>query len=77
MAADPDSLDLNLAAAVHKEMLVMVEKEKKLRKQLLERVSIGVPWGLLYETWGFFVYHKNWLKTSINCCNFMFGKRLM
>ncbi|XP_033647980.1 lysine-specific demethylase 5A-like isoform X1 [Asterias rubens] len=37
MAADPDSLDLNLAAAVHKEMLVMVEKEKKLRKQLLER----------------------------------------
>ncbi|XP_038061639.1 lysine-specific demethylase 5A-like isoform X2 [Patiria miniata] len=37
MAADPDSLDLNLAAAVHKEMLVMVEQEKRLRKKLLER----------------------------------------
>ncbi|XP_022082641.1 lysine-specific demethylase 5A-like [Acanthaster planci] len=37
MAADPDSLDLNLAAAVHKEMLIMVEQEKRLRKKLLER----------------------------------------
>ena len=38
MAADPDSLDLNLAAAVHKEMLIMVEQEKRLRKKLLEKV---------------------------------------
>ncbi|XP_006815984.1 LOW QUALITY PROTEIN: lysine-specific demethylase 5A [Saccoglossus kowalevskii] len=37
MAADPDSLDLNLAAAVHKDMLSMVDEEKKLRKKLLER----------------------------------------
>lgn len=39
MAADPDSLDLNMAAAVHKEMLYMVEEEKKLRKKMLERVG--------------------------------------
>lgn len=37
MAANPDSLDLNLAAAVHKELLAMVEVESKLRKKLLER----------------------------------------
>ncbi|CAE1156303.1 KDM5 [Acanthosepion pharaonis] len=37
MAADPDSLDFNLAAATHKDMLVMVENEKKLRKRLLDR----------------------------------------
>ncbi|XP_070558275.1 LOW QUALITY PROTEIN: lysine-specific demethylase 5A-like [Ptychodera flava] len=37
MAADPDSLDLSMAAAVHKEMLAMVEEEKMLRKKLLER----------------------------------------
>ncbi|XP_071961642.1 lysine-specific demethylase 5A-like [Antedon mediterranea] len=40
MAADPESLDLNMAAAVHKEMLLMVEQEKKLRKKLLERGTI-------------------------------------
>ena len=39
MAADPDSLDLTLAAAVHQDMLEMVETEQKLRKQLLESVS--------------------------------------
>lgn len=39
MAANPDSLDLNLAAAVHKELLAMVEVESKLRKKLLERVG--------------------------------------
>ena len=38
MAADPDSLDLVLAAATHGDMLAMVEREKKLRKQLLDRV---------------------------------------
>ncbi|XP_071817474.1 lysine-specific demethylase 5A-like isoform X3 [Apostichopus japonicus] len=37
MAANPDNLDLNLAAAVHKELLAMVEVESKLRKKLLER----------------------------------------
>ncbi|XP_077979102.1 lysine-specific demethylase 5A-like [Glandiceps talaboti] len=37
MAADPDSLDLQMAAAVHKEMLAMVDQEKKLRKIMLER----------------------------------------
>ncbi|XP_013066570.2 lysine-specific demethylase 5A-like isoform X1 [Biomphalaria glabrata] len=37
MAADPDSLDLNLAAATHADMLSMVEEERDLRKSLLER----------------------------------------
>eukprot|EP00106_Octopus_bimaculoides_P001838 XP_014769280.1 PREDICTED: lysine-specific demethylase 5A-like [Octopus bimaculoides] len=36
MAADPDSLDFHLAAATHKDMLVMVDNEKKLRKRLLD-----------------------------------------
>ena len=39
MAADPDSLSLTMAAAVHSDMLAMVDKEKKLRKVLLDRVS--------------------------------------
>ena len=39
MAADPDRLDVDLAAATHQDMLVMVETEKKLRRRLLERVS--------------------------------------
>ena len=39
MAADPDSLDLSLAAATHNDLLCMVETEKKLRKKLLDRVS--------------------------------------
>ena len=38
MAADPDRLDVDLAAATHQDMLVMVENEKKLRKMLLDRV---------------------------------------
>ncbi|XP_057244301.1 lysine-specific demethylase 5C-like, partial [Malurus melanocephalus] len=32
MAASPEKLDLNLAAAVHKEMFVLVQEERKLRK---------------------------------------------
>ncbi|XP_067685038.1 lysine-specific demethylase 5A-like isoform X3 [Haliotis asinina] len=39
MAADPDSLDLNLAASTHQDMLAIVEEEKQLRKKLLD---IGV-----------------------------------
>lgn len=39
MAADPDSLDLTLAAATHQDMLSMVEEERDLRRGLLERVS--------------------------------------
>ena len=38
MAADPESLDLNLAAAIHQNMLRMVEEEKKHRKVLMENV---------------------------------------
>uniref|UniRef100_A0A8C3PSX7 [histone H3]-trimethyl-L-lysine(4) demethylase n=1 Tax=Calidris pygmaea TaxID=425635 RepID=A0A8C3PSX7_9CHAR len=34
MAASPEKLDLNLAAAVHKEMFVLVQEERKLRKAL-------------------------------------------
>lgn len=39
MAACPEKLDLNLAAAVHKEMFVLVQEERKLRKALLEKVG--------------------------------------
>ncbi|XP_063288592.1 lysine-specific demethylase 5C-like isoform X1 [Pelobates fuscus] len=37
MAASPERLDLNLAAAVHKEMFLLVQEERRLRKALLER----------------------------------------
>ncbi|XP_071492108.1 lysine-specific demethylase 5A-like [Diadema antillarum] len=40
MAADPESLDLSMAAAVYKEMLYMVEDEKGCRKALLERGTV-------------------------------------
>uniref|UniRef100_T1IT35 [histone H3]-trimethyl-L-lysine(4) demethylase n=1 Tax=Strigamia maritima TaxID=126957 RepID=T1IT35_STRMM len=36
MAADPDSLDLSLAAATYQDMLKMVESEKKLRKAVTD-----------------------------------------
>ena len=38
MAANPDMLDVNLAAATHKDMIVMVENERKLRKTLMDKV---------------------------------------
>lgn len=38
MAACPEKLDLNLAAATHREMFSIVQEERKLRKGLLERV---------------------------------------
>ncbi|XP_062827285.1 lysine-specific demethylase 5C isoform X3 [Anolis carolinensis] len=37
MAACPERLDLNLAAAVHKEMFILVQEERKLRKALLDK----------------------------------------
>ncbi|XP_052027969.1 lysine-specific demethylase 5D isoform X4 [Apodemus sylvaticus] len=37
MAAFPEKLDLNLAVAVHKEMFIMVQEERRLRKTLLEK----------------------------------------
>ncbi|XP_064633580.1 lysine-specific demethylase 5A-like isoform X2 [Lineus longissimus] len=40
MAADPDSLDLNLAASTHADMLALVDREKKLRKSLLDRGTV-------------------------------------
>ncbi len=39
MAANPDLLDLDLAAKVHEDMVLMVDQEKKLRKALLDKVS--------------------------------------
>ena len=39
MAAEPERLDVNLAAATHQDMLQMVEYEKKNRKKLLDLVS--------------------------------------
>ena len=41
MAACPERLDLNLAAAVHKEMFILVQEERKLRKALLDKVGVG------------------------------------
>ena len=38
MAADPDALGLEMAAAIHQDMLDMVEEEKRLRKLILDRV---------------------------------------
>ncbi|XP_032334970.1 lysine-specific demethylase 5D isoform X2 [Camelus ferus] len=37
MAAFPEKLDLNLAVAVHKEMFIMVQEERRLRKALLDK----------------------------------------
>uniref|UniRef100_A0A8C5HFN8 [histone H3]-trimethyl-L-lysine(4) demethylase n=1 Tax=Gouania willdenowi TaxID=441366 RepID=A0A8C5HFN8_GOUWI len=37
MAANPEKLDLNLAAATHREMFIIVQEERKLRKSLMER----------------------------------------
>ncbi|XP_033484547.2 lysine-specific demethylase 5C isoform X2 [Epinephelus lanceolatus] len=37
MAASPEKLDLNLAAATHREMFSIVQEERKLRKGLMER----------------------------------------
>uniref|UniRef100_A0A8C0WD00 [histone H3]-trimethyl-L-lysine(4) demethylase n=1 Tax=Castor canadensis TaxID=51338 RepID=A0A8C0WD00_CASCN len=37
MAAFPEKLDLNLAVAVYKEMFIMVQEERRLRKTLLEK----------------------------------------
>ena len=39
MAANADNLSLQVAAATYKDMVVMVEKEKMMRRQLLEAVS--------------------------------------
>lgn len=39
MAACPEKLDLNMAAATHREMFIIVQEERKLRKALLEKVG--------------------------------------
>lgn len=41
MALDPDKLDLTVAAATYQDMLIMVDNEKKMRKSLLEWVSVN------------------------------------
>lgn len=40
MSLDPDSLDIGIATATYQDMLQMVDDEKKLRKNLLEWVSM-------------------------------------
>lgn len=40
MSLDPESLDIGVATATYHDMLQMVEDEKKLRKNLLEWVSV-------------------------------------
>lgn len=42
MVADPESLDVELAAAVFKEMGETIEEETKLRQAVQEMVSIGI-----------------------------------
>ncbi|XP_033825093.1 lysine-specific demethylase 5C isoform X2 [Periophthalmus magnuspinnatus] len=37
MATCPEKLDLNMAAATHREMFILVQEERKLRKALMER----------------------------------------
>ncbi len=54
MAACPEKLDLNLAAATHREMFIIVQEERKLRKGLLERVSgedMFAEWGKNIWDW--------------------------
>ena len=40
MAAEPERLDVNLAAATHQDMLSMVETEKKHRKKMFDLVCL-------------------------------------
>lgn len=40
MAADPESLDVELAAAVFKEMQEMMDEETKLRQAVQEMVNV-------------------------------------
>jgi len=42
MASDPESLDVELAAAVFKEMGEMMEEETKLRLAVQEKVNVFV-----------------------------------
>lgn len=58
MAADPESLDVELAAAVFKEMGDMMEEETKLRQAVQEKVSY------LFLVW--FVFACTW--TELTCC---------
>ena len=39
IAADPDSLDLIVAAKTYQDLLTIAEREKVLRKKLLDRVN--------------------------------------
>lgn len=55
MAADPESLDVELAAAVFKEMGDMMEEETKLRQTVQEMVSVFTSWSVLS------VAFLNWL----------------
>lgn len=39
MAADPDSLDLQVATVTYQDMLIIVEREKDMRRMLHDRVN--------------------------------------
>lgn len=41
MAADPECLDVGLAAMVCKEMTLMTEEEARLREAVIQMVSLG------------------------------------
>lgn len=65
MAACPEKLDLNLAAATHREMFTIVQEERKLRKSLLERVSgddMFAEWGKNIWDWA---TDNIWLATNV------------
>ena len=48
MAADPDSLDLNLAKAVYDELKAIVSRETKRRTDLIEQVYENLFSKMLY-----------------------------
>ena len=67
MAACPERLDLNLAAATHREMFIIVQEERKLRKGLMERVRCREMPLPLYQVvlWCFFYFNARYYGQNI------------
>ena len=59
MAADPDSLDLNLAKAVYDELKAIVSRETKRRTDLIEQVYENLFSKMLYLAWASSKVHQN------------------
>lgn len=68
MAASPEKLDLNLAAATHREMFIIVQEERKLRKALMERVRARCGSALLPSmTFLRYIHNKNTIIICVAC----------